>query len=147
MIQRQQQNSSLIREALESIESVIMRALPENGKDSCSHICFFLPDAEKAVAFHKRFTEKGFSAIYFKNNFWHWLPNWEHLIERKTVWRSPYPFAGSPYGGDFKYSPDMLPKSAAIVEKLVVIPVFLQMDEETIRHTAVELQATAEEVL
>jgi 8-amino-3,8-dideoxy-alpha-D-manno-octulosonate transaminase len=147
MIQRQQQNSALIREALESIESVTMRALPENGKDSCTHICFFLPDAGKAMAFHKRFTDQGFSAIYFKNNLWHFLPNWEHLIGRKTVWPGPYPFAGAPYGGDFKYSPEMLPKTTGIVERLVVIPVFLQMDEETIRRTAVELQATAEEVL
>jgi len=147
IIQRQHENSALIREALESIESVTMRALPENGKDSCTHICFFLPDAEKAVAFHKKFTGKGFSAIYFKNNFWHWLPNWEHLIARKTVWPSTYPFAGPPYGGDFKYSREMIPRSEAIVEKLVVIPVLLQMDEDTIRRTAVELQATAEEVL
>jgi 8-amino-3,8-dideoxy-alpha-D-manno-octulosonate transaminase len=147
MIQRQQQNSALIREALESIESLTMRALPENGKDSCTHICFFLPDAGKAMAFHKRFTDQGFSAIYFKNNLWHFLPNWEHLIGRKTVWPGPYPFAGAPYGGDFKYSPEMLPKTTGIVERLVVIPVFLQMDEETIRRTAVELQATAEEVL
>ena len=147
MIQRQLQNSALIREALESIESVTMRVLPENGKDSCTHICFFLPDAKKAEAFHKRFTDQGFAAIYFKNNLWHFLPNWEHLIGRKMVWPSTYPFAGPLYGGDFKYSPDMLPRTTEIVEKLVVIPVFLQMDEETLRRTAVELQATAEEVL
>ena len=147
MIERQRQNSALIREALESIDGVTMRVIPENGKDSCTHICFFLPDAEKAVAFHRHYTEKGLPAIYFKNNFWHFLPNWEHVIGRKTVWPGPYPFAGPPYGGDFQYSADMIPRSTAIVEKLVVLPVFLQMDEETIRRTAVELQATAEEVL
>jgi 8-amino-3,8-dideoxy-alpha-D-manno-octulosonate transaminase len=147
MIERQRQNSALIREALESIDGVTMRVIPEDGKDSCTHICFFLPDAEKAVAFHRHYTEKGLPAIYFKNNFWHFLPNWEHVIGRKTVWPGPYPFAGPPYGGDFQYSADMIPRSTAIVEKLVVLPVFLQMDEETIRRTAVELQATAEEVL
>ena len=147
MIERQRQNAALIREALESIDGVTMRVIPENGKDSCTHICFFLPDAEKAVAFHRHYTEKGLPAIYFKNNFWHFLPNWEHVIGRKTVWPGPYPFAGPPYGGDFQYSADMIPRSTEIVEKLVVLPVFLQMDEETIRRTAVELQATAEEVL
>jgi 8-amino-3,8-dideoxy-alpha-D-manno-octulosonate transaminase len=147
MIERQRQNSALIREALESIDGVTMRVIPENGKDSCTHICFFLPDDEKAVAFHRNYTEKGLPAVYFKNNFWHFLPNWEHVIARKTIWPGPYPFAGPPYGGDFQYSADMIPKSTAIVEKLVVLPVFLQMDEETVRRTAVELQATAEEVL
>lgn len=147
MIERQRQNSALIREALESIDGVMMRVIPEDGKDSCTHICFFLPDAEKAVAFHRNYTGKGLSAIYFKNNFWHFLPNWEHVIGRKTIWPGPYPFAGPPYGGDFQYSADMIPRSTAIVERLVVLPVSLQMDEETIRRTAVELQATAEEVL
>ena len=147
MIQRQHQNQELIRETLESFAGVTMRALPENGKDSYSHVCFFLPDAAKAVAFHKSIVEKGLSAIYFKNNFWHFLPNWEHVIERKTVWPGPYPFAGPIYGKEAKYSTDMLPKSKAIVERLVVIPIFLQMDEERIRRMVMELQAAAEEIL
>lgn len=147
MIQRQHQNQELIRETLESFAGVTMRALPENGKDSYSHVCFFLPDAAKAAAFHKRIVEKGLSAIYFKNNFWHFLPNWEHVIERKTVWPGPYPFAGPIYGKEAKYSKDMLPKSTAILERLVVIPILLQMDEDRIRRMVMELQATAEEIL
>ena len=147
MIQRQQENQTLIRETLESLEGITMRAIPENGKDSYTHVCFFLPSAEKALAFHTNFTQKGLSAIYFKNNFWHFLPNWEHVIGRKTAWNSEYPFAGSPYGGDFRYTNDMLPKSSEILEKLVVIPILLQMDEDLIQRIVMELQATAEEIL
>jgi 8-amino-3,8-dideoxy-alpha-D-manno-octulosonate transaminase len=147
MIERQQQNQRLICEALGSLEGITMRPLPENGKDSYTHVCFFLPDAEKAVAFHKSFTSKGLSAIYFRNNLWHFLPRWEHLLERKTVHGSAFPFQGPPYGGDLRYSPDMLPQSMAILEKLVVIPIFLQMDEDLIERIVMELQATAEEIL
>lgn len=146
MIQRQQQNQMLIRETLESCEGITMRILPENGKDSYSHVCFFLPDAEKAVAFHKEITGKGLQAIYFRNNFWHFLANWEHLIGKKTPWPGPFPFGGPTYGKEMNYSADMLPQSAAIVERLVVIPVFLQMDEELIQRIVMELQATAEEI-
>ncbi|MGB6067384.1 MAG: DegT/DnrJ/EryC1/StrS family aminotransferase [Desulfomonilaceae bacterium] len=147
MIQRQQQNQELIREALESFPDVTVRDLPENGKDSYTHVCFFLPDGDKASAFHKSITEKGLNAIYFKNNLWHFAPNWEHLIGRKTVWPGPYPFAGPIYGKEANYSKDMLPKSSAILEKLVVLPVFLQMDEDRIRRIVMELQAAAEEIL
>jgi 8-amino-3,8-dideoxy-alpha-D-manno-octulosonate transaminase len=147
MIQRQHQNQALIRETLESCQGITMRALPENGKDSYSHVCFFLPDATKAAAFHKGIVEKGLSAIYFKNNFWHFLPNWEHLIGRKTAWPGPYPFAGPVYGKEVNYSGDMLPKSTAILERLVVIPVLLQMDEERIRRMVMELQAVAEDIV
>ncbi|HMK33977.1 MAG TPA: DegT/DnrJ/EryC1/StrS family aminotransferase [Desulfomonilaceae bacterium] len=147
MIQRQQQNQALIRETLESCEGITMRALPDNGRDSYSHVCFFLPDGEKAVAFHKAITSKGLAAIYFKNNFWHFLSNWEHVIGKKTAWPGPFPFGGPVYGKNMTYSADMIPQTTAILEKLVVIPVFLQMDEELIQRIVMELQATAEEIL
>lgn len=147
MISRQYENQTLIREALESFDGVTMRALPENGKDSFSHICFFLPNAEKAVAFHKSITEKGVSSIYFVNNFWHFLPNWEHLIGKKTPWPGPHPFGGPLYGREFNYSKEMLPASTAILERLVTIPVSLQMDEDRIQRIVMDLQAAAEEFL
>jgi 8-amino-3,8-dideoxy-alpha-D-manno-octulosonate transaminase len=147
MIERQKQNQDLLRETLDSLESVTMRALPEDGKDSYSHLCFFLPDAEKAQAFQKSLGEKNVSAIYFRNNLWHFLPNWEHVIERKTIWPGGYPFSGPVYGGDAKYTADMLPQSAAILDRLLVIPISLQMDEEKIQSIAMELQAAAEEIL
>ena len=147
MIQRQQENQKLIRETLESIDGITMRALPENGKDTYTHVCFALPGADKAKAFQQYLAGKGLSAVYFKDNFWHFLPNWEHLIGRKTARGGDFPFSGPAYGGDFRYSPDMLPASAAIVEKLVVIPVSLQMDEDLIRRIVMELQAAAEEIL
>ncbi len=147
MIQRQQHNQYLIKEALESIDGITMRAIPESGKDSYTFVGFFLPSAQKAQAFHKRLSEKGVAAIYFRNNLWHFLPNWEHLIQRKTVWRSTYPFAGPIYGGDFQYSGDMLPQSTAILERFLALPVMLQMDEEKLQKIVVELQAAAEEIL
>jgi 8-amino-3,8-dideoxy-alpha-D-manno-octulosonate transaminase len=147
MIERQRENQALIREALESLEKVKMRETPEDGKDSCTHVCFFLENAEKARAFHENLVRRGVSSVYFKNNFWHYLPNWEHMLARKTLWPGPYPFGGPIYGKEMTYTPDMLPQSDSILEKLVVMPVFLQTPEEKIRSVVVELQAAAEEVL
>lgn len=147
MIERQRQNQELIRETLESLEGVEMRELPEHGKDTFTHVCFFVENAQKAVAFQKGLAAKGVQAIYFKDNLWHYLPNWEHILHKKTIWAGPHPFGGPIYGKDFGYSPDMLPKSDAILERLLVIPVSLQMDEGKIRDIVMELQAVAEEVL
>lgn len=147
MMHRQQENQALIRETLESCEGIVMRQVPEKGKDSYTHVCFFLPSAEKAVAFHKAITDKGLSAIYFKANLWHILPNWDHVLGRKTAWPGPHPFGGPIYGSEMNYSKDMIPQTMSILERLVVIPIFLQMDEELIRRMVVELQAAAEEIL
>ncbi|MDQ7785318.1 MAG: DegT/DnrJ/EryC1/StrS family aminotransferase [Desulfomonilaceae bacterium] len=147
MIQRQYENQQLIRETLESVGGIEMRHVPENGKDSYTHVCFLLPDADKAAAFHKFITQAGVPAIHFKNNLWHFLGNWEHLIERKTAWPGPFPFSGEPYGGNAVYSKDMLPRSIDIIGRLLAIPVSLQTDEDRIRTTVMTLQAAAEEIL
>lgn len=147
IIQRQQQNQELIRETLESCEGIVMREIPEKGKDSYTHVCFFLPTAEKAQAFQQHIAAKGIAAIYFKNNLWHLMHNWEHLLARKTAWTGPHPFGGALYGSEMTYSKDMLPQTMAILEKTVVLPIFLQMDEDHLRRMVVELQAAAEEIL
>jgi 8-amino-3,8-dideoxy-alpha-D-manno-octulosonate transaminase len=130
---------------LESLDGITMRSLPENGRDSYTHVCFFLENSDKAARFHKVLVEKGVPAIYFKNNLWHYLANWEHLIGRKTVWPGPHPFSGPIYGREITYSSDMLPVTDSILARLVVMPISLQMDEERIRSIVMELQAAAEE--
>jgi 8-amino-3,8-dideoxy-alpha-D-manno-octulosonate transaminase len=147
MIDRQRRNQSLIREALESMEGVGMRALPENGKDSHTHVCFFLPDASKAKSFHSKMVERKVPCVYFRNNLWHFWPNWEHMIQRKTIWPGDYPFIRAIYDGDIEYRAEMLPKSMAIMDRLLVIPISLQMEEEQTQKIAMELQSIAEETL
>jgi 8-amino-3,8-dideoxy-alpha-D-manno-octulosonate transaminase len=147
MIRRQKDNQSLIREALESFTGITMRALPENGIDSHTHICFLTENKEKAVAFQNALGSRGVQAVYFRNNLWHYLPNWEHLIHKKTLWNGPYPFGGPVYGGEMQYTADMLPQSDAILERTLVLPVSLEMDEERIRKVVMVLQEAADEVL
>ena len=126
---------------------VTLRTLPNKGQDSHSHVGFFLPDAAKAEAFHKGLSERQVAAVYFKNNLWHFLPNWEHLIGRKTVWPGDFPFSGPVYQGEATYSPDMLPKSSSIIERLIILPISLEMPDEKIQSIAEALQSVASEVL
>lgn len=147
LLRRQEQNQAPIRKALEGIRGIKMRDLPEGGKDSFTHVCFLLEDEAKASEFHRRFTERGFSAIYFKNNLWHFLANWEHLIGLKTAWAGRYPFLGKDVPRGLKFSADMLPQSAGMLERLVVIPVSLKMDSATVDRIVGGLRETAAEVL
>jgi 8-amino-3,8-dideoxy-alpha-D-manno-octulosonate transaminase len=147
ILSKQKQNQGPLREALNGLNGVTMRAVPANGQDSHTHVCFFLETSDKAQAMHKKLSEKGIAAVYFKNNLWHYLPNWEHLLDRKTAWPAPYPFAGPPYGGDVKYTSDMLPQSDGCIERLIVMPVSLKTDDEKARHIASEVKSAAEEVL
>jgi 8-amino-3,8-dideoxy-alpha-D-manno-octulosonate transaminase len=147
ILQRQTENQSLIRETLVNLPNVKMREIPDGGLDSHTHVCFLLSEADKAVKFHKHITNNGVSAIYFKNNFWHFLPNWEHIIEFNTAWPGKYPLHSSVYEGNLRYSADMLPRSSDIMSRLVVIPISLGMNSESVRRTIVHLKSAAEELL
>jgi len=148
MIQRQKENQTPIRDILQRFSKVRMRELPDGGEDSYTHIGFFLEGADTALSLHKTLTEKGVPAVYFKNNFWHYVPNWEHLLAGKTAWwPNPYPFAGPPYGRETRYSKDMLPQSDVVLGKLIIMPVSLETGEEQIQRIATALEDALRQVL
>lgn len=139
ILEIQEQNHSIISGAISSVPGISMRSLPEKGRDSATHVCFFFPDGSKALDFHKKVTAKGVSAINFKNNLWHFLGNWEHLIGHKTAWPGTYPFGEPYYSGKIEYTPDMLPVTAGLLERLIVVPVSLRMTAEDAERVGKEL--------
>ncbi len=147
ILKRQEENQAPIREALAALPGVRIRAVPATGKDSFTHVCALFPDADKALSFHKKILEKGFSAIYFRNNYWHYVPNWEHLLAKKTVWPGPYPFSGLPYGGTMDYQAGMLPQSDEILGRTLVFPVALNTPRETLDSLATAIRTVGQDIL
>lgn len=147
ILEIQKTNHSIISNALSKLSGITMRSLPENGRDSNTHVCFFLPDADSALEFHKKVTAKGISAISFKNNLWHFLGNWEHLINRKTAWPGVFPFGEPYYSGKVDYSPSTLPVTAGLLQRLIVIPVSLRTTTEAAQCLASDLREIARETL
>jgi 8-amino-3,8-dideoxy-alpha-D-manno-octulosonate transaminase len=76
----QQKNYGIIREALETIEGVEMRRVPEGGVESAAFLNFFLPDLDKARKVANSFSEAGIDGVfhYYDNN-WHYVRKWDHL--------------------------------------------------------------------
>lgn len=143
----QKKNQEKIRTTLESIDGLKLRALPTGGVDSHTHVCFFLPDADIATEFHKRITSNGVSAIYFKNNLWHFIHNWEHLLNKKTAWPGTFPF-GEPYAEtEINYTPGMLPVTADYMSRTIVLPVSLKATEATIDKACSEIKSISADLL
>src|SRR5690606_27052278 len=65
----QKRHYTIIREALEKIEGVTFRRVPESGVENYSFVNFFLPDARLAEKAHKALSESGVDACFywFKN--------------------------------------------------------------------------------
>ncbi|HZJ19670.1 MAG TPA: DegT/DnrJ/EryC1/StrS family aminotransferase, partial [Pricia sp.] len=86
----QKKNYSIVREALEAIEGITFRRVPEGGVESYAFLNFFLPDADTAKKAHTALGRAGVDAcFYWYNNNWHYYRKWEHLIHKTSLGKLP----------------------------------------------------------
>ena len=86
----QKKNYSIVREALEAIEGITFRRVPEGGVESYAFLNFFLPDADTAKKAHTALGRAGVDAcFYWYDNNWHYYRKWEHLIHKTSLGKLP----------------------------------------------------------
>jgi len=86
----QERNYSILRNALESIEGIFFRNVPEGGIENYSFLSFFLPDEEKAKATQKALSKAHIDGcFYWYDNNWHYYRKWEHFINKSFLGKLP----------------------------------------------------------
>src|SRR5690606_33671436 len=82
----QKQNYTILRDALETVEGITFRRVPEGGEENYSFLNFFLPTEELTKKAHKALVENGVDAcFYWFTNNWHYINGWEHLRNMKSL--------------------------------------------------------------
>lgn len=83
----QKKHYSILRHALESIDGVTFRTVPEGGVESYAFLNFFLDDLKTARGVIQSFKANGVDACfhYYDNN-WHYIRKWEHLKDKKSLY-------------------------------------------------------------
>lgn len=86
----QKKNYTVLRNALQQVEGVSFRRVPEGGEESYAFLNFFLPDAETAKKAREALTEKGVDGcFYWYDNNWHYYRQWDHLSALKSLGKLP----------------------------------------------------------
>ncbi|WP_313114892.1 DegT/DnrJ/EryC1/StrS family aminotransferase [Aequorivita sediminis] len=86
ILNTQKENYTILREALESIEGVTFRKVPEGGEENYSFLSFFLPNEDLTKKAHKALSDAGVDAcFYWYTNNWHYINGWEHLRNQKSL--------------------------------------------------------------
>lgn len=86
ILKTQKENHTILRKALETIEGVTFRKVPEGGEENYSFLSFFLPTEALAQKAHKALSEAGVDAcFYWYTNNWHYINGWEHLRNLKSL--------------------------------------------------------------
>ncbi len=143
IVEAQQANKARLKELASTIPGVEFRQLLDEKGDSASFFAFILQDKEHCLRVAETLSNEGEGAINFSENSWHYYPEWEHLLEGKTLTQSGYPFTHP--GGKRRviYDKQLLPQSTAILERTLVYPISIKMGEAKISSICNALKKAA----
>jgi 8-amino-3,8-dideoxy-alpha-D-manno-octulosonate transaminase len=147
IIQEQKRNKEGIKRALEKIEDITFRRMLDVEGDTATFLAFFLPDGEKATRFNQVLPRNKLAAIYYKDNTWHFYPNWNELFKGTTLCKSGWPSENNISGIDLMYQKDALPRTESLFERLLAFPISVKMSEEHLSRVSAAIEDAAKEVL
>lgn len=142
IVASQQQNKKALKEAAAKIPGVTFRTILDEAGDSASFFAFFLPAKEDAIKVNTILRENNAGAIAFGENTWHFYPAWEHLLAGSTLSRSGWPFKVE---GRRRvvYDQEALPQSAALMDRLLVYQVPVNLAPERLAEMVTALNKAA----
>ena len=83
----QKKHYKILRDALEPLDGVTFRSVPEGGEESCAFLNFFLEDLETARKVSKMFMANGLDmCFHYYDNNWHYIRKWDHLKMKKSLY-------------------------------------------------------------
>ena len=132
IIALQKINKQAIKEVLRNVKGITFRDIPDPDGDTATFLAFNLPDEGTAAKFQKALGSEGVDTVCFKNNLWHYVPNWEHFLARSTANSKQYPFTDPSYKGKVDYSKENIPQAEDILGRTLVMGISVKMPEEKI---------------
>lgn len=85
-LELQQRHYGILRKALEEVQGVTFRRVPEGGVENYSFLNVFLPNPEAATRAQTNLQQAGVDGVfYWFDNNWHYHRKWEHLKALKSL--------------------------------------------------------------
>lgn len=132
MIGKQRIHQEVLKKVIAEFPEITPRLVPDEEGDSATFLSFFLPDADKALKAFEEFQKEGLSASYWYRNNFHYHRQWGHLKELKSIFNLPVMM--------LKDRPDyknlQVPKSDAIMQKLMMTQIMVNWTEEEVNTLA-----------
>ncbi len=143
MVERQKEHKARLQKAVSAIPGATLRRQIDPKGDTATFFAFLLADKAQCRRVSAHLASKGVGAINFSENSWHFYPQWEHLQTGATLTASGWPFKTPEGKRRVVYSPEILPRSAAIMERTLVYPIAINMAEEKLTAVCQALESAA----
>jgi len=130
IVAEQRKNKAAVKEALALVKGVKFRELADPAGDTATFLAFNLPDAGMTKKFQKALGAEGVDTVCYKENLWHYVPNWEHFLAKSTANSKKYPFTDPTYVGKADYSTRQIPRAEDILGRTLVMGIAVRMPAE-----------------
>ena len=144
IVAEQRKNKESIKEALRPVKGVKFRDIPDPDGDTATFLAFNLPTETATKAFQKALSAQGIDTVRYKDNKWHYVPNWEHFLARATANSKKYPFNDPTYKGKVDYRRENIPQAEDILGRTLVMGIQVKMPEEKIAGIKKGIEKAAE---
>jgi 8-amino-3,8-dideoxy-alpha-D-manno-octulosonate transaminase len=84
--------------------------------------------------------------VCYKNNLWHYVPNWEHFLARSTANSKKYPFTDPSYKGKIEYSRTSIPYAEDILGRTLVMPIAVKMSQDKLDFIRKAIEKAAKKI-
>ncbi|MBL8009338.1 MAG: DegT/DnrJ/EryC1/StrS family aminotransferase [Flavobacteriales bacterium] len=115
MVAKQRANKAVIQERLSRIPGLAFRKQCDDAGDSATFFHLLLPTADAAFALHKELGAQGIGTMYWFNNMYHYIKQWDHIKDL----RMPYKLVAHELGLPQDLKTLTFPKSDAVISRLV----------------------------
>jgi 8-amino-3,8-dideoxy-alpha-D-manno-octulosonate transaminase len=137
ILARQRRHKTILKSAMQGLPGISFRALPDEGGDSATFLCFMLPDEAKTRQAAKELAQAGVDGcFYWYDNNWHYLRQWHHLKGMKTV--APLPAQHYAHCPDYKAV--QLPQSDAVMSRTISMQIKLAWSEADLEQRVANLK-------
>ncbi len=126
VIAGQRKNKAALKAALAQVPGLKFRLIPDPEGDSATFLAFNLPAEEQTKAFQMALKAEGIDTTRFKDNFWHYVPNWEHFLAKSTANSLKNPFS-DPRNRKATYSRKSIPHAEDLLGRTLIMGVNVKM--------------------
>ena len=146
LIGEQKKNKQAIKDWLVAVPGINFLEIPDPEGDTATFLAFNLPDQSTAAAFQKALAENGVDTTCFKNNLWHYVPNWEHFQAWSTANSQRFPFSNPLYRGKIDYGRHLIPQAEDILGRTLAMGLCVKMSEERMAGIKAAIEKAAETI-
>ncbi len=136
-------NKKIIKDILLEVEGLEFRHMPDPEGDSGTFLNFFLPSKDKAQEAVNKFGENGIGVAYWYTNMFHYINQWGHLKNLKSI----APMAIQELDLPQDYNNLHLPKSEDVISRLISLGIRGTWTEEETRDLGQKMKGVLSSVI